>query len=110
MSKLLKCILIAILILVLLPVGYLFSGPYLDRRAIREANEFCSLVSVGETFSALSAKAEKNSVSLEKWPPRPGGEERYVVWFPGFLANAVHCEISVVQKQVQAKFVEDEFW
>lgn len=26
------------------------------------------------------------------------------------LNNAVHCEISVARKQVQAKFVEEEFW
>jgi len=110
MTKPLKLTLLGMLVLVLLPVGYLLSGPYLDRKAVREANEFCSLVSVGDTFSALSEKAEKNHVMLEGWPPRPGGEERYIVRFSGFLANAVHCEISVKQKQVHAKFVEEEFW
>jgi hypothetical protein len=110
MPKLLKRILIAVLILALLPVGYLLTGPYLDRRAVREANEFCSSVLEGDTFSALNAKAEKSAVALEKWPPRSGGEERYIARFPGFLANAVHCEISIGQKRVQAKFVEKEFW
>lgn len=110
MPKLLKRMLMVVLMLALLPVGYFLSGPYLDRRAIRKANEVCSLVSVGEAFSTLSAKAEANAVQLEQWPPRPGGEERYIARFSGFLANAVHCEISVARKQVQAKFVEEEFW
>ena len=96
--------------LALLAVAYLFSGPYLDRRAIRQANEFCSQVLAGESIHSLSAKAEKNAVSLEKWPPRPGGEERFIVRFSGFLANAAHCEISVVKQTVQARFVETEFW
>lgn len=96
--------------LALLIVGYLLSGPYLDRRAIRQANEFCSLVSEGEAIQSLIAKAEKNTVSLEEWPPRPGGEQRFIVRFPGFLASVVHCEISVVHKKVQARFVEKELW
>lgn len=96
--------------LALLAVGYFLSGPYLDRRAIRQANEFCSLVSEGETIQSLRAKAEKNTVSLEEWPPRPGGEQRLIVRFPGFLANAAHCEISVVHTKVQARFVEKELW
>jgi hypothetical protein len=96
--------------LALLVIGHLLSGPYLDRRAIRQANEFCSLVSEGEPIQSLSAKAERNSVSLEEWPPRPGGEQRFIARFPGFLANAAHCEISVVHKKVQARFVEKAFW
>lgn len=110
MLKLLPRFLIAMLILAFLPIGYVLSGPYLDRRAIRQANEFCSLVSVGETVGSLKSKSEKVSVSLEEWPPRPGGEERFMVRFSGFLANAVYCEISVSQKKVEAKFVEKEFW
>lgn len=106
----LKRTLILALIVGLLPLGYLLSGPYLDRRAIRKANEFCSLIVVGETFGALSARAEAHSVHLEQWPPRPGGEERYIARFSGFLANAVQCEISIARKQVTAKFVEMEFW
>lgn len=110
MSKLLKNLLIVVTILAILSVGYIFFGQYLDRRATRQANEFCSLVSEGEPIISLRAKAKKNSVPLEEWPPRPGGEERFIVRFPGFLANAVHCEISIAQKQVKAKFVEEEFW
>ena len=110
MLKLLKRILVAVLILALLPVGYILAGSYLDRRAVREAHAFCSSVSVGDMLSVLNAKAEKNAVALEIWPPRSGGEERYVARFSGFLANSVHCEISVDQKRVQAKFVEKEFW
>jgi hypothetical protein len=97
-------------IFALLPIGYILGGSYVDRRALRQANEFCSLVSEGETITDLRVKAEKNFVSLEEWPPRPGGEERFIVRFPGFLANAVHCEISVAEKRVQARFVEKEFW
>ena len=106
----LKPLLIAPVALTLLALAYLFSGPYLDRRAIRQANEFCSQVVVGETIHALRAKAEKNSVALEEWPPRPGGEQRFIVRFSGFLANAAHCEIPVSQKTVQARFVEKELW
>lgn len=110
MPKLLRRFLIATAILALVPVGYVFSGPYLNSRAIRQANEFCSLISVGETISSLQAEAERSSVLLEEWPSRPGGEVRFMVRFSGFLANAAYCEISVAQKIVKAKFVEEEFW
>ena len=110
MAKLLKLFVIGVAIFALVPVGYTLAGPYLDRRATRQANEFCALVSEGESISTLKGQAEKNSVSLEEWPPRFGGEYRFIARFPGFLANAVHCEISVEQKKVRAKFVEKEFW
>jgi hypothetical protein len=110
MQKPVKRILAAILALALMPAGFLLSGQFLDRRALHEATGFCSLVSVGESFSAVTAKAKKSAASLEEWPPRVGGEERYVVRFSGFLANASYCEISVAQKEVQAKFVESAFW
>lgn len=56
----LKPLLIVPAALALLAVAYLLAGPYLDRRAIRQANEFCSQVLVGESIYALRAKAEKN--------------------------------------------------
>lgn len=110
MPKLLRRFLIAIIILALVAVGYVFSGPYLNHRAVRQANEFCSQISLGETVSSLQAKAERSSVLLEEWPPRPGGEVRFMVRFSGFLANAAYCEISVANKTVKAKFIEEQFW
>jgi hypothetical protein len=94
----------------LLPVGYLLSGSYFDQRAISKASEFCSLVAVDESLEALKTVAIQEGVVLEEWNPRPGGQERYIVSFPGFFANSVHCEISVVNKRVQARFVEEHFW
>ena len=110
MPKVTKALLISLLVVSFLPIGYLLSGPYFDRRAKHQANKFCMQISIGETFNSLSAKAEKNGVLLEKWLPRPGGEERFMVRFPGFLANAVYFQITTVQKKVQARFVEEEFW
>lgn len=110
MRRLLIAVAMAVSIVVVISGLCVFSGPYLDRRAIRQANEFCSLVSVGEPVEAVRAKAEKNSVSLERRDPRPGGEERYVAWFSGFLLNAAYCDIAVTERKVSAKFVEEELW
>jgi hypothetical protein len=95
---------------VVLPIAYLFSGPYLDKRAVAKASEFCSSIAVGESLEALTEKASRAGVLLEPWPPRSGGEERYTAWFSGFLANAAYCDISVAKKRVDARFVELEFW
>lgn len=97
-------------LLALLPVGYLLSGPYLDRRAIREANDFCSLVSEGEAVSSLRVKARRKSVLLEEWSSLRGVGERYIARFSGFLANEVYCEISIVDQRVTSRFVEEAFW
>lgn len=110
MLKALQLILLTVLVFALLLIGYLRTGPYLDRRAISKATEFCSLISVGENFNSLASKAEKNGISLEKRPARPGGRERYIANFSGFFANSVHCEVSVIKEHVYAKFVEEEFW
>lgn len=101
---------LGVLILVFLPTAYLFSGPYLDRRAVRKANEFCAVVAVGDAMSDLVAKAEASNVALENWGPSPNGQLRFMATFPGFLMNVVHCEISVEEGRVRAKFVETWFW
>ena len=111
--KIFRLICVILFLATLLPVGYLLSGPYLDKRALSNASEFCSAIPVGESIDALIALGEREGIVLEQWSSQHDGQEgsiRYIAIFSGFLANAMHCEILVVNKRVQVRFVAEHFW
>lgn len=98
------------LVVVLVPITYLLSGPLLDDRAKGRAEEMCSTIEVGIPVGSLTAIAKAHDVELLEWSPDKDGGIRYQSWFSGFLANGFTCEVYAENGKVRSRFTDEHTW
>jgi len=95
-------------LLALAAIGYVLYGPSLDRAATQEAAAFCNAFPVGESQSAVLARAEQRSIRIVRTDR--DGSVQLVAWFPGFFANAAACTVVARGGTVESKYVKFESW
>jgi hypothetical protein len=98
------------LVVVLAPITYLLSGPFLDDRAKDHAEEMCNTIEVGIPVGSLTAIAKAHDIELLEWPPDKDGGIRYQFRLSGFLANGFTCEVYAENGKVRSRFTDEHTW